>query len=192
MAEAQIRQRKGDEAGAHAAMDRAEQLFRSLGHSAPPESSLELARAALSMNQAERAQEILRKAILNNHDNEALLSKATAVIQEVGISEDATALVHSLRQQVVAMNNKGVKLLASGRFSEAVALFVEAAESMSGNLVINLNAARALIMQMEKQGVESELLGSARRFLEISKEIAPDDRRLHSALERYQKLSRVS
>jgi tetratricopeptide (TPR) repeat protein len=191
-AEAQIRQRKGDEAGAHAAMDRAEQLFRSLGHSAPPETSLELARAAASMNQAERAQEILRKAILNNHDNEALLSKATAVIQEVGISEDATALVHSLRQQVVAMNNKGVKLLASGRFSEAVALFVEAAESMSGNLVINLNAARALIMQMEKQGVESELLGSARRFLEISKEIAPDDRRLHSALERYQKLSRVS
>jgi tetratricopeptide (TPR) repeat protein len=89
------------------------------------------------------------------------------------------------------MNNQGVKLLSAGQFSEAISLFVKAADSMSGNLVINLNTARAFIMQMEKHGADSERLGRARRYLEIAKNIAPDDQRLRSALDRYQRLLRI-
>ena len=191
-AEAQVRKACGDEDRAREAIERAEHLHRSLGRGAPPDSSLELARAAVSLGQADKARDILRNAVMNNYDNETLLSKVTSVYQELGTDEDATALVHSIRQEVVRMNNKGVKLLSEGQFAEATELFVKAAESMSGNLVINLNAARAFILLMEKQGVESDFLGKARRYLEIAKEIAPDDRRLKSAVERYHKLSQFS
>jgi DNA-binding response OmpR family regulator len=190
-AQAQVLKNKGDEDGARNSLERAEQIHKSLGRNAPPETSLELARAAASLGQAEQAQAILRDAVLNNHDNEELLSKAAAVYQEIGTREDPTALVHSIRQEVVGMNNQGVKLLSAGQFSEAISLFVKAADSMSGNLVINLNTARAFIMQMERHGADSDLLGRARRYLEIAKNIAPDDQRLRSALDRYQRLLRI-
>lgn len=186
--EAQVRMKQGDEDGARDCLKKAEKAHQSLGISGPPESNLELARTVASLGDTERAQEILRNTVLNNHDNEELLAKATAAYRETGVGDDATALVHSIRQEIVAMNNRGVELLSEGMFTESISLFLKAAESMNQNLVINLNAAIALIMQMEKNGVESHLLGTARKCLERSKELAPNDKKLLKVLGRYQKL----
>lgn len=188
-AQAQIHKGRGDEAAAEACMQRAEETQRTLGKSAPPDISLELARTAAQLGKPEQAQQILRNAIRNNHDNEEFLNRATAVFRETGLGEDATAAVHAIRLEVMEMNNQGVRLINEGQIGKAIELFTEAAESMTGNLAVNLNAARALLMKMEREGAESSTLGMARKYIERSKEIAPSDTRLNKVLKRYQKLA---
>ena len=187
-AQAQIHKSRGDDAAAQACMQTAEETQRAMGKKAPPDMALELARTAAQLGKLEQAQQIMRNAIRNNHDNDEFLSRATSVLRETGIGEDPTAMVHAIRLEVMEMNNEGVKLISEGQIGKAIELFTEAAESMTGNLAINLNAARALLMKMEKDGAESSTLGMARKYIERSKEIAPSDTRLNKVLKRYQKL----
>jgi tetratricopeptide (TPR) repeat protein len=187
-AQAQIHKSLGDDTAAQDCMQKAEETQRALGKGAPPDIALELARTAAQLGNAERAQQILRTAIRNNHDDEEFLSRATAVFRETGLGDDPTAMVHAIRLEVMEMNNHGVRLINEGQIGKAIELFTEAAESMTGNLAVNLNAARALLMKMEKEGAESGTLGMARKYIERSREISPSDGRLNKVLKRYQKL----
>jgi len=191
-AEAVVRQDQGDSAAAQGCLEKAAGLHESLGENAPQESALELARAAAHVGNKELAESLLRSAIQNNHDNEEFMLDATDVFRSGGISDDANASVHAIRQEVVEMNNQGVKLISKGKFSEAIELFAKAADSMTSNLVINLNAARALIMQMEKDGAENAALDEAQKFIERSKNLSPNDQRVNGVMRRLQKLKEAS
>ena len=73
------------------------------------------------------------------------------------------------------MNNRGVSLVKEGNIIGAVKLFEDAANNMPSNKTINLNAARALIVQMERQGIDPDSTGKARAYLDRVKRINPDD-----------------
>jgi len=86
------------------------------------------------------------------------------------------------------MNNRGVQLLEAGRFDDAIALFEQAADGMTTNRVINLNAARAHILKMERFGANPETIGRVRGYVERVRQFAPDDTGLAQVTERYQRL----
>ena len=187
-AEAVVRQEQGDNERAKAALQQAETIHHRHADILSPRAGLELAKSAMSLGEKEQAEAILATVVHNNHDDDEFLVEVTGACREVGISDDPEGLVRSLRQHVVEMNNKGVKLIKVGRFSEAITLLCEAAEGMSGNKVINLNTARACVMKMEKDGVENETIGLARKHLERVKKLDPDDNRLKDVMRRFHTL----
>lgn len=187
-AEASIRCDQGDTEGALESLASAERLHAGIDIGGAPGAELELVRLAAGLGQKDKAEAILRRVIQNNHDDDDFLRDAATACRESGISDDAELLVNEARQGVIEMNNRGVRLIADGQFDEAIALFQRAAEGLPNNRVINMNAAKALILNMEKAGVDEASVGKARQFIERTQAIAPDDRQLGGVLKRFQRL----
>lgn len=187
-AEATVKQAQGDVAGAAEAMRRAEEVHQGNAGAFPPSLSLELAKAAAALGLKDRAADIMRDAVQNNHDDDEFMVVAAAAYREADLSDDPESLIQGIRQYVVKMNNKGVGLIKERRFDEAIKLFREAAEGMSSNKVINLNMALACVMKMEHAGIDTESMGWARRYLDRTRQLSPDDAGLTEVLRRYQTL----
>ena len=60
---------------------------------------------------------------------------------------------------------------------------------MPGNKTINLNAAKAIIMYMERRGVTSDDLRTVRRYIDRVQTLAPDDWRLGDVTARLRKIT---
>lgn len=188
-AHAAVCEDRGDHQGALAQLQQAEEHFRQLGRDAPADAALALARSCARVGKSEQAEQLLRNAVRNNHDNDDLLAAAADVYREAGIADDAGAEVKAIRQEVIDMNNRGVGLIAAGQLDEAIALFTRAADSMEGNLVINVNATRALIISMERRGLDAERLELARRYLDRARRLGADDSRVSALAERLHRLT---
>lgn len=187
--QAAVAHNQGDDAAAKGALKEADEVLEQLGHSAPPELRIEMGKACSHLGDKERAEAMLRDVVLNNHDDQDALLDVMDALRETGISDDPDGFVHVIRQSVVEMNNKGVKLMQGQQLAEATELFDQAAEGMPNNKVINLNAALALILRMEKEGVQPEQLARARQYAERVKRMSPDDPKLGQVLKRFQRLT---
>jgi len=186
--EALVYHNQGDAEKSKAAMDRASKLYERSGSHDNNDVTLELARIASQVGDTEKAKALLTAAIQNNHDDEEFLQSITATLDEAGLADNPVDFVADLKKEVVEMNNRGVKLLQKGELSMAVDVFREAGERMPSNRIINVNAARAMLMMMEKNGAKTEALGQIRKYLERLKKIDPNDSTLKSLLSRLQKV----
>jgi hypothetical protein len=54
------------------------------------------------------------------------------------------------KKEVVNINNDGARLLKEGKLEESIELFMKAARAMPGNIIVNINAAYSIMMQMQK------------------------------------------
>lgn len=127
--------------------------------------SVELAKLCYSLNRTDDGNRFIQYAIKNNHDNQKAIDKIVSALTDLGFSQnDINALLKS-RDEVIEINNRGVKLATTGNISESISLFAEAATAMPENQVINLNTAQSLIMHMNKSGATQELIEQARDYL---------------------------
>jgi tetratricopeptide (TPR) repeat protein len=186
--EAFVFHNKGDVQRAGESMLKAEKYFERAGAQISNNSILELAQVASKMGNQDKAQKLLVDAIQNNHDDDEFLQSITSTLHSMGLHDDPEQFVAGLKREVIEMNNKGVMLLQKGHLDEAVELFREAASRMTANRVINLNAARAMLMLMEDQGTSSESLSEMRRYLDRLKKMNPDDQTLKGLMARLQKV----
>ena len=186
--EAMVYHHQGDQEKSAKALDKASQLYdESLDHS-NNDITLELAKVAADLGDTEKAQSLLKLAIQNNHEDDELLHAVTSTLREAGLSENPEDFVAELKKEVVEKNNRGVKLLQQGQLTEAVDLFKQAADQMKGNRIINTNAARAIIMLMEKHGTSEEGLKMVRQYLERLRRMDDGDEALKSLTARLQKV----
>ena len=169
--EALVYHNKGDEEKSAEAMKKAKALYEIAGDSADNQMTLEMAKVASSLGDNEMAENLLKKAIQNNHNDDEFLNSVTQVLHKSGLQQNPEDFVAELRKQVIEMNNRGVKLLQAGKLDEAVSLFEEASEQMSTNVIITTNTIRALLTRMEKQGADNADLFKVRQFLERLKRI---------------------
>jgi len=179
---------KGDAENARKAISKAEKAFDRAGAQASNESILELAQVANKMGDTEKSQKLLVDAIQNNHDDDEFLRTVTATMHSMNLHDDPEAYVAGLKKEVIELNNKGVRLLQKSHLDDAVELFREAASKMSNNRIINMNAARAMLMLMESEGTSSEYLGEMRKYLDRLKKMNPDDPTLKGLMNRLQKV----
>lgn len=184
-AEAVVKQQSGDAAGAGEAMQRAEEIHSRNADTLPASLSLDLAKTASTLGLKEKANDILRAAVQNNHDDEDFMVVAAGAYRAAGLSDDPEKLIRGLRQDVVKMNNKGVSLIKERHFDEAIDLFREAAEGMPGNKVINRNMALACVMKMEDMGVDEESMTLARKFLDRTGKLTTNDTKLAEVARRF-------
>jgi CheY-like chemotaxis protein/Flp pilus assembly protein TadD len=188
MAEAVVQQSLGNGAAAAECMARAEQLYERQGVHGKPELTLGMARAAAQLGRRQQAEALLHEAVRDNHEDDTFLHRVELAYREAGLSADPVAIIKSMRQEIRDLNNRGVQLASAGQVEAAASLFEAAAERMSGNRVINLNAAKVLLLQVERKGPDAESLSKVRRYLERLRKIDPDDPGLARVLDKLQRL----
>ena len=132
----------------------------------PAEVEIELARALILHGEEKKGKEIVRRLIRSNHDDETLLGRATDMFTELGMADEGRSLLEAAVEEVVAMNNEGVKFVQKGDVETARTYFEKVAAELPGNKIINANAAYAFLLYMKKHGRRPELLQKTRACLE--------------------------
>lgn len=188
MSEVQIYSYEGDQDAMKKSLARADQLYERLGVHGKPELTLAMARTASRAGNQARAEELFQKAVRNNHEDDEFLRSVEADYQSAGLPGDPSELIASIKKEIVELNNKGVKLAGSGQIQQAIGLFEEAAEGMTENKIINLNAAKVLILHMERQGADAESMSKARKYIERARKLDPNDAGLAKVLEKFQRV----
>lgn len=182
----------GEEEKATQSMAIAEQLYDQIGQHINPELTLSMAKINAKLGHDEKAKSLFQTVIKNNHDDDEFLRNVEAALNETGISESASLMISETRKEIIALNNKGVRMVSDGQIEQAIGLFEKAAEGMSGNKAINLNAAKVLIMHMEKNGLKTNYLTQTRQYIECVQRLDPDYKGLQKLQDRLKMLvSRV-
>jgi tetratricopeptide (TPR) repeat protein len=189
MAEGVIQQDLGNAAAAEESLEKASQLYQSLGGHSNPEAMLEMAQTRGQLGDRQGAEALIRELVRNNHSEEQLLRQVGSVVEGLGLEKDSEKFIGEIRGEIVRLNNQGVELAREGRLKEAVGLFEEAVERMPGNRVVNLNAARVLIMHMQRHGVEPARLDRVRQSLEKVSVMEAENPALRRVVEMYRELT---
>lgn len=188
MARGVIHQNLGDPAEAGVWMWQAGELYESLGPQVSAELTLEMARSYGELGDTDKAQSMLRHAVRNNHSDQELLKRVEGLVGELNLGLDPKSFVADIRREIVKLNNQGVAMAKAGQLREAVALFSEAVAAMPSNKVVNLNAARVMILDMRERGIEREQLGQVRELLDRVKKMDPEGPALRRVQSMYQEL----
>ncbi|WP_295404956.1 tetratricopeptide repeat-containing response regulator [uncultured Thiocystis sp.] len=188
-ATATVKQQQGDREGALEALQTAEAAIARFGEASHATLSLEMVKTYAQLGEQDKAAALLQKAIANNHDDEEFLMNVVQACREAGVEYDTETAIREIQQDVVKTNNLGVRLIKQGEFDAALELLHEAAEDMPGNKTINLNAAKASIMKMEKLGTTNEDIQLVRRYIGRVHALAPNDWRLNDVISRLRTLA---
>ena len=169
-------------------MWQAGELYESLGPQVSADLTLEMARSYGELGDTDKAQSMLRHAVRNNHSDQELLKRVEGLVGELNLGLDPKSFVADIRREIVKLNNQGVAMAKAGQLREAVALFSEAVAAMPSNKVVNLNAARVMILDMRERGIEREQLGQVRELLDRVKKMDPEGPALRRVQSMYQEL----
>ncbi len=153
-------------AEARRALSNAQKFAEDLADQLPAHLALDLAQAYLMTGDDAKGTAIIKKIVGSNHDNEDMLADVRTVFKEMGIAEKGEELIESTREEIIRLNNEGVKLARDGKIAQAIAYFEKAAEHLPDNKVINANAAQVLMLQMKELGAERESLNKAKKYLD--------------------------
>ena len=149
---------------------------------------LELVCACLEHGRREAADELTRQLVRNNHDNDELLSRVVSSYEAAGAGDDVQSLVTATREQTIAINNDGIKLLKAGRVGESIELFTRALEAMPLNPVVNLNTAYALTQFLREGPVSRRRLADIRSCLDTARAANADPADYDKVMRLYQEL----
>jgi tetratricopeptide (TPR) repeat protein len=82
------------------------------------------------------------------------------------MDEEGQKFVDTTVDEVITMNNEGVRLVREGDMEKAIEYFQKAAEILPDNKIINANAAYAHILFMQKNKPDPEYLIKVRIYLD--------------------------
>jgi len=131
---------------------------------------MSLARSCLEHDRREDADRMIRQVICDNDTDEGILVQVTKLYTEAGSGDAIDTLIETTREEIVSINNEGVKLLKDGEIEASIQLFTRAARGMPRNPVINLNAAQSLISQMRNSGASRPALAQALGYIRAAGE----------------------
>lgn len=165
LAKEKIYRDTGQESKCAAAATEALELFARLPAISSSELAMELTATCLAHGKSDEANKVVQQLVTNNHNDEALLQQVSALYKEAGQEQAATALVTEVRKEMVALNNRGVELLNSGKIEESMGLFEQALNSAPYNPYLNITMAQACLMLAKKRR-DGALLEKARHCLD--------------------------
>jgi tetratricopeptide (TPR) repeat protein len=166
VAESFIYKTMNKDAEARSAMLEAEKIIDELAGQIPTELELDLAKAYIMIGEKEKGTQIIRHIVQGNHDNEEILDNVRSVFKETGMEEKGRAIINQATEEIIRMNNDGVKLAQDGKLAEAIRFFETAAAKLPDNKIINANTAQVLMLYMKKNGVNPEKLSDVKTYLD--------------------------
>ncbi len=180
---------KGDQTSAEKTLQDALNLFKQNPQGLSTDIALELTDLCLSSGKDDEAAEITRNLIRNNHDDKKLIEKTKEIYSAAGKSDAGNALIEKTTNEIVDINNKGAHLLKEGKLEESIELFMKAARGMPDNIVVNLNTAYSILMQMQKTGKIKKYSSRVANYLERVHKIDPSNKKYHELMEMLQQIS---
>ncbi len=152
--------------------------------------SLGVAEACLRHGDPEAGMEIMLEVVGNNHENEELIDRARQAFDQAGLAEEGERMMQNTITRIANINNEAAKLANRGKLDEAIELFVNAAKKLPANKVVNLNAAQALILNMQKNGGNDESLRQCKKYLDNAKKQDAADKRYQQLLTKFSLLEK--
>lgn len=179
LVQAQLAAAQGGKAQAEQLLDQARPLFEEQD-STSFETQLELAKVFSALGQEQAAQEQLDALVAQSKGDEDKLQKLDRLLQAPVSSKN--------RKLVAEINKKGIACYEGGDYREAVEHFKQALRKFPLHLGVRLNMAQAEIDQLEKQGLDDEILNEVRSTLTY---VEQNIEAQHEQFERFQKLRRA-
>lgn len=121
--------------------------------SLPADTVVTMADACFALGREEDATRLLHHAVQNNQDDEAIKDKVHDAMVAAGKDRaEASALIDASEQEVILLNNDGVRKAEAGQLGEAIELLCEAANRLPKNLQIVGNAALVIALDLVRNG----------------------------------------
>jgi DNA-binding response OmpR family regulator len=132
--------------------------------SLPENLLVDLAHAAMATGQAEIADDLMRRVVVENPDDDALHRLVESVYAKNGDQAAGQALLDTVRREIVSIKHEGARTAQQGDLEGSVKLLAAAAERMP-NLPFLLNAANAIFTLLDRKGWQAELAETGVKYL---------------------------
>lgn len=185
--ESQVHAKAGNAEQAKAALDRA--LGGIDDADLDADAALEVAQACFASGREDEAKRIILGVAENNHEDAGVFSRAQAVFAAAGLSDEGSVFLEATRKRMIALNNDAVGLAKSGRLDEAIAMLQEAADRLHNNAQVSINAALALLMHVQRNGMNDEKFAQAQRYIAQARHANPQHAKLGDVEAVYAKLA---
>ena len=172
-----IYQKNGDTKAAEQAYETAKSLFEAAGRNSD-RVALDIANACYLQGDEQLGEQIIQSIVMNNHDNKRVLKQTENLFKQLGLEEKGREIIKNSSREVIALNNRAVKMAQSGALRDAVDLLTKAVNEFHANIFITLNAAHAILVYMQKDGWKEELAHTAQKYLHAVKAREPDNQKL--------------
>ena len=149
---------------------------------------LDMAKALFIQGHGDEAREIIRRVVQSNHQEEDVLENIQMLFKDLELEDEGQKMIGEAVEEVVVLNNEGVRLVKEGELVKAIDYFRNAAKRLDQNKVINANAANSMIVFMNKNGVRREYLEEVKTYLDRVRGIDPEYRDLPALLLLYKQL----
>lgn len=189
VAESYVYTKMNKNAEAKRALADAQKFAADLPEEIPHELALDLAQAYILTGNPEKGTAIIKNIVGSHHDNEDVLDDVRAAFKETGMAEQGERLIENTRDEIIRLNNDGVKLARDGKLEEAIQYFEKAAGHLPGNKIINANAAHVLMLFLKRKGADPENLARAKTYLDRVRKIDESYPDLVMLLSMYRDLS---
>ncbi|HUH67165.1 MAG TPA: response regulator [Syntrophales bacterium] len=161
-------------------------------HKIPTDAKLDLAKAYFLTGEEDKGIAVVSHLVQNDHEDKEVIERVRNVFKDLHMDEKGSRIINAARDEVIKLNNEGVKLVREGNLDKAVGYFKKAALTLPGNKIINANAAYSLILYMKKYGSENSYMEEAGEYLGRVKQIDPSYRDLPKLQEIYSELTAVA
>ena len=186
--ESQVYQTLELDSAAKNARATATQLYEKLDAKVPPRVGLDFVAMQVAAGDSEAAMSVLGDLARNNYEDAALIEDIHALIQSVGLGDDAIDLVEQARSEINDLNNKAVMLFRDGQLEESMEIFRTLSHQVKANHTINMNTLR-IHLEAAKKGVDREAsLEFARVSLERISSMGMEDDKHRKLMEEYHQL----
>lgn len=182
-------QAQGKTDKAQGALAEAERQLKGMGAKAGVQDNLALANAMLALGDKEKAMELITQVVKNNHDNNGVLNQVDKFFKNADLHEEGKTLVQASKDEVININNQGVRLAMDGKLDEAIALLRQAVAQLPNNVRIRLNLAGMLLKRLKEVGKDDALLYEVRKELDRVNAMQPGDPKCMEYLQAVEKLS---
>jgi len=119
-----------------------------------------LADACFVLGKEDEGKKLLRHAIQNNQDDDTIKAKVHDVLTAAGMdAAEASALIEESSQEVILLNNDGVRKAEAGQLVDAIELLCEAADRLPNNMQIVSNAALVIALDLSRNGNDPDKFG---------------------------------
>ena len=187
--EGMVHTSKGNKDEAAKCLEGAMDLFKQNSQGLSTDIALELTDLCLASGKEEEANDITKNLISNHHDNKELIERTKQLYSKAGKENAGEELINDTTKEIVDLNNKGAHLLKDGKLDESIELFMKAARAMPDNVVVNLNTAYSLLMQMQKTGKVKKYASRVESYLDRVHKLDSTNKKYHELMETLQQLS---
>ena len=174
----------GNETAAKESLQKALKVHGNIGQLSE-KLTVDLAQAALSIGDKDKANELLRQVIAENPDDPTLHQMVETAFERAGEKGAGQALVESVSKELIRINNQGVLIAREGKLQESVDLLSQAADRMP-NIQFLVNASNATFTLLDRQGWTAEAAERGLSYLLKAEQKDPRNPKVVSAYDFFQ------